>query len=234
MFRGRSRILAYALLAFLAGFTAFAAQDQPKNLALSDSVALLKKPNITDVHHAIIGEPPPEMDMIGTNFGSTRGTKNVRIDGTLANFYIHWGNTGITFTPPFPLVYWDHVYQFAIVSGSNVLSNVFSKRIRWDFDGMTPQEGPAGTEVLINVYRLPASPGGLVLKIGTFDFPIVSWTPPSGGGSFGKIKARVPPGVPLGSQRVYLQKGGEVASEMYTFKVILPLISPPPKIIRKY
>jgi hypothetical protein len=233
MIRGKSRILAYALLAFLAGFTAFGAQDKPKNLALSDSLALLKKPNITDVHQHLYGMPPPEMDMIGTNFGATRGTKNVTVDATPVTSYIHWGNTGITFTPPFPLVYWDHVYQFAIVNGSIVLSNVFSKRIPWDFDGMTPQEGPAGTEVLINVYRLPASPGGLVLKIGTFDFPIVSWTPPSGGGSFGKIKARVPPGVPLGPQRVYLQKGGEVASETYTFKVILPVI-PPPKIIKKY
>jgi hypothetical protein len=42
------------------------------------------------------------------------------------------------------------------------------------------------------VYWLPASPGGLVLKIGTFDFPIVSWTLPPAGGYFGKIKARIP------------------------------------------
>ncbi len=234
MFRGKSRILAYALLAFLVGLTAFAAQDKPKNLALSDSLALLKKANITDVHHHLYGMPPPEMDLVGTNFGATRGTKNVRLDGTLVTSYIHWANTGVTFTPPFALIYWDHVYQFAIVDGPTVLSNIFSKRIPWDFVSMTPNKGPAGTEVSIDVYRLPASPGGLVLKIGTIDFPVISWTPPSGGGSFGKIKARVPPGVPLGSQNVYLQKGGEVASEIYTFKVILPFIAPPPKIIKKY
>ena len=232
MFRGKSRILAYALLAFLAGFTAFAAQDKPKNLALSDSLALLKKPTITDVHHHLYGMPPPEMDLVGTNFGATRGTKNVRLDGTLVTSYIHWANTGVTFTPPFALVYWDHVYQFAIVSGSNVLSNVFSKKIPWDFDGMAPREGPVGTEVEITVYRLPASPSGLVLKIGTFDFPVVAWTP-AGTGSYGKIKAKVPPGVPLGEQDVYLQKAGEVASEKYRFKVILPLLDLPPKVIRK-
>jgi len=234
MIRGRSRIVAYALLAFLIGFTVLAAQDKPKNLALSDSLALLKKPNITDVHHHLYGMPPPEIDLVGTNFGATRGTKNVRLDGTLVTSYIHWANTGVTFTPPFALIYWDHVYQFAIVSGSTVLSNVFSKRIPWDFDGIAPREGPVGTEVLINVLRLPASPGGLVLKIGTFDFPIVAWTPPPAGGYLGKIKAKVPAGVPLGTKNVYLQKGGEVASETYTFKVILPFITPPPKIIKRY
>jgi len=232
MFRGKTKILGCALLALLVWSAAFGAQDKFKKPAVSDDLTVLKKPNITDVHQHLYGMPPPEMDLVGTSFGATRGTKNVRLDGTLVTSYIHWANTGVTFTPPFALVYWDHVYQFAIVSGSNVLSNVFSKRIPWDFDGMTPKEGPVGTEVVINVYRLPASPGGLVLKIGTFDFPVVAWTP-AGTGSYGKIKAKVPSGVPLGDQNVYLQKGGEVASETYTFKVILPMISPP-KVIKKY
>jgi hypothetical protein len=232
MNRWVSGLLACALAVLLAWPAAFGAQEKLKKPAVSEGVAVLKKPVITEVRHHIYGEPPPEIDIIGSNFGSTRGTKNVRFDTTLSAGYLFWGNSTITTNPPFPLVYWDHVYQIAIVSGSNVLSNVFSKRFPWDFDGMTPREGPVGTEVVINVYRLPASPGGLVLKIGTLDFPVVEWTP-AGTGSFGKIKARVPSGVPLGAQNVYLQKGGQVASEIYTFTVILPLIAPPPKIIKK-
>jgi hypothetical protein len=233
MNRGKSRLLAGALLVLLAGFLGLTAQEKAKIPSISDKMAVFKLPKITDVHQHLYGWPPPEIDLVGTNFGATRGTRNVRIDSTLATNYIFWKDTSITITPPFPLVYWDHVYQFAIVSGSNVLSNVFSKRIPWDFDGMAPKEGPVGTEVVINVYRLPASPGGLVLKIGTFIFPIVSWTPPSAGASFGKIKARVPSGVPLGAQKVNLQKGGQVASETYTFTVTLPMIYPPPKIIKR-
>jgi hypothetical protein len=232
MNRWVSGLLACALLVLLVWPAILGPQEKSKKPAVSESVAVLKKPAITDVRHHIYGDPPPEIDIIGSNFGVTRGTKNVRLDSTLATNYVFWTNTGITITPPIPLIYWDHVYQFAIVSGSNVLSNVFSKRIPWDFDGMTPREGPVGTEVVINVYRLPVSPGGLVLKIGALNFPIIEWTP-AGTKPFGKIKARVPAGVPLGVQNVNLQKMGQVASETYTFKVTLPFIVPPPKIIKK-
>ncbi len=226
-----SGLLACALLSTLGGLGGGRAQERPtlpKSLDSSKNLAVLKIPHITDVHQHLFGMPPLEIDVVGTNFGTTQGTRKVTLDGTAATHYLHWGDTGITITPPFALVFWDHVYQVAIVSGTHVLSNIFSKRFLWDFDGMTPKEGPVGTEVLINVYRLPASPGGLVLKIGAVDFPIITWTP-AGTGSFGKIKARVPSGVSLGDQKVYLQKAGQVASEVYTFKVILPTI-PPPKV----
>lgn len=231
MMRGKLRILAYSLLAFLAGFTAFAAQDKPK-LVTSQSQALLTKANITEVHHIFHGYPPPEIYLVGSNFGETQGTKNVRIDSTLTTYYYFWNDKGVTFPLPFPIIYWDHVYQFAIVDGSNVLSNVFSKRIPWDFVSMTPNKGPAGTEVSIDVYRLPASPGGLVLKIGTIDFPVIAWTPPTSG-DIGTIKARVPAGVDWGLRNVYLQKGGEVTSTVYAFRVILPTVPPPKVIIKK-
>lgn len=97
---------------------------------------------------------------------------------------------------------------------------------------MTPNKGPAGREVSIDVYRLPASPGGLVLKIGTIDFPVIAWTPPTSG-DIGTIKAKVPAGVDWGLRNVYLQKGGEVASEVYAFRVILPTVPPPKVIIKK-
>lgn len=234
MIRGRSRILVYALAALLVGFTAFAAQDKPKNFKPSDYQGILKKANITRVIHFIAGgEALPTMYLEGTNFGATQGTKCVRVDGTLASKCFFWHDTSVAFNPPSPLIYWDHVYQFALVDGPIVLSNIFSKRIPWDFDHMTPKEGQAGTEVSIYVYQLPDSPGGLVLKIGTFDFPVVAWTPHDSTFYYvGIIKAKVPAGAPVGLQNVYLQKGGEVASEVYQFKVLLPYAPPSGKIIK--
>jgi hypothetical protein len=233
MIRGKSRIVAYALLAFLAGFSAFAAQEKPKNLKPSDYQALLKKANITRVVHFGLGEPLPTMYLEGTNFGTTQGTKCVRVDGTLASQCYWWSDTSVAFKPPSPLIYWDHVYQFAIVDGPLVLSNIFSTRIPWDFDHMTPKQGEAGTEVSIYVYQLPDSPGGLVLKIGTFNFPVVGWTPHDSTFYYvGIIKAKVPAGTPVGLQNVYLQKGGQVASEVSQFKVLLPYAPPLGKIIK--
>ncbi len=234
MIRGKSRIVVYALLAFLVGFSALAAQDKPKNFTPSDYKGLLKKANITSVHHFISGaDPLPDMVLLGTNFGATQATKNVRIDGTLASQCLFWHDTSITFKPPSPLIYWDHVYQFALVDGPLVLSNIFSTRIPWDFDHMTPKQGEVGTEVSLYVFNLPDSPGGLVLKIGTVDFPVVGWTPhDSTWYSLGIIKAKVPAGAPVGTQNVYLQKGGQVASEVYQFKVLLPYTPPSGKIIK--
>ncbi|MGB9005591.1 MAG: hypothetical protein WCB96_07705 [Candidatus Aminicenantales bacterium] len=105
MFRGKSRILAYALLAFLVGLTAFAAQDKPKNLKPSDYQGILKKANITEVHHIFHGYPPPEIYLVGSNFGETQGTKKVRIDSTLTTSYYFWNDKGVNFPLPFPIVY---------------------------------------------------------------------------------------------------------------------------------
>ena len=221
MRRVKSRISVLSLLVFLAGFTAFSGQQKKTDQFPSSNQQLIKKANITDVKHVWMGEPDVEMEFSGTGFGATQGTKKVRIDTTLALNYMAWGDTGISFGKPLTLIYWDHVYQFAIVDGSNVVSNVFSKRIPWDFDGIKPSQGPVGTVAEITVYQLSTTPNGFALKIGGHDFPVVSW---AGGVTFGKIKAKVPAGLAPGTYDVYLQKGGEVASQKVQFKVVLPLI----------
>jgi hypothetical protein len=230
MRKEKSRIPVLALLVFMAGLAGFSGQQKRQDLPPSDSLSLIKKPQITDVKHIWMGEPDVEMEFSGTGFGATRGTKKVRIDTTVALNYMAWGDTGISFGKPLTLIYWDHVYQFAIVDGSNVLSNVFSKRIPWDFDGIKPSQGPVGTVTEITVYQLSAAPNGFGLKIGGHDFPVVSWT---GGVTFGKIKAKVPAGLAPGTYDVYLQKAGEVASEKCTFKVVLPVIHLPDTPIKK-
>jgi hypothetical protein len=205
------------LLALPMGFSEQAKERKPPaSIVPPPGGTLMASPKITDVVHWYMGLYSAELTVAGQNFGDTQGTKKVRIDGTLVTSYIGWKNTAISFGTPFALTYWDHVYQFVIVDGTKVLSNVFSKRIPWDFDGMKPVAGPVGTEVTVNVFHLPASPGGLVLKLGSHNFDLISWTPE---GTQGKIKAKVPPGVPVGEHDVYLQKGGQVASEVYKFKV---------------
>ena len=210
-------ILVCAAAVFAVGAAALVAQLPAKKVDIPANPALARIPHINSVAHHIYGDPPPEIDLVGTNFGATKGTKNVRIDGTLVTSYIlGWHDTSLSFNPPFTFIYWDHVYQFAIVDGATVLSNVLSARIPWDFDAMIPKEGPAGTEVEITVYKLCPTPNGFVLKIGSHDFPVISWT---AGGTWGKIRAKVPAGLAAGVYNVNLQKGGEVASETYQFKV---------------
>jgi len=221
MNKGKWMVLVCVLFVFLVGLAALAGQIKTKAQVPRADLTRLKPPHITNVHHHIYGDPPPEIDLVGTHFGTTKGTKNVRIDGTLVTSYIlGWHDTDVSFNPPFTFIYWDHVYQFDIVDGPNVVSNIYSARIPWDFDAIIPKEGPVGTEVEITVYKLSPTPNGFVLKIGARDFPVISWT---AGGTWGKIRARVPAGMTAGVYNVNLQKGGEVASETYQFKV-KPLI----------
>ena len=188
------------------------------------TITCTPKPVITSTKHEHMGYPGGEFSIMGTNFGTTKGSKNVHVDGTVVTNYmgIAWKDTYLCFVLPVPYIPWEHVYQFCIVDGSTVISNVFSQRFLYHYEKVIPSEGTVGTEVNLTVFNLPASPGGLVLKIGTFNMSVTSWT----GGGYGKIKAKVPAGVPLGEHDVYLQKGSDVVSNKKKFKV-LPLFKPP-------
>jgi hypothetical protein len=214
-----ARVFVLALSIVLAGVAVPAGQLQ-RNSQIAANQALYQIARIADVNQVVM-DFDAETDLKGTNLGATQGTRKLRVDGTLATFYHLWNDNGFIFAPPTPFIYWDHVYKFEIVDGMNVVSNVFTKRIPWNILGVTPANGPAGTIVDISVYRLLAANNGFVLKIGSLDMPIVSWT---GGGTIGTIKAKVPAGLAPGAYIVYLQKGGETASKKsYQFTVLIPL-----------
>lgn len=189
----------------------------------SFTITCTPKPVITSITHWHMGYPTGEFTVVGTNFGATQGSKNVRVDGTLVTHYLAgWHDTAITIGLPVPYYPWEHVYQFCIVDGSTVISNVYSQKFLYHFEVVVPSEGFKGTEVKLPVFNLPASPGGLVVKIGTYTMTVTSWT----GGGWGEIKAKVPTSVPMGEHDVYLQKGSDVVSNKKKFKV-LPLFKPP-------
>jgi len=180
------------------------------------TITCTPKPVITSVSHMHMGDPAGEFTAVGTNFGATKGSKNMRVDGNVVIHYATtWKDTTLTFALPGLYIPWEHVYQFCIVDGSTVISNIYSKRFLYHFEVLVPTEGFRGTEVKLPVFKLPASPGGLVVKIGTYTMSVTSWT----GGSLGEIKAKVPMSVPLGEHDVYLQKGSDVVSNKIKFKV---------------
>jgi hypothetical protein len=157
-----------------------------------------------------------------------QGTRNVQIDGTLVTALpgwsiIHWSNTTISLQAK-DVIPWEHVYQIALVDGKMLISNILSKRFLYKFDGIKPTSGLVNSTFKLYVWDLPPAPGGLVLKMGSADCPIVSW-----GSSSGPIEARVP-SVPGGTYEVFLQKGADVVSVKINFTVIA-LIKPP--IIKK-
>jgi hypothetical protein len=179
------------------------------------------RPNITDAKLKYLGSPEPEMDIIGMNFGATQGTKNIKVDGTLITSLpgwsmIHWSNTTVTVQAK-NIIPWEHIYKIALTDGGTIISNVLSKRFLYTIDGIQPTSGLVNSTVSVYIWNLPAAPGGLVLKLGSVNFTILSWGSP--------IKAKVPAALP-GTYSVYLLKGSDIVSNKVNFTVI-KLIKPP-------
>lgn len=180
------------------------------------------KPNITGVTATHAGSPTPELTIAGTNFGAVQGTRKVQVDGGAPPTSWHqliWGDHSIVWLGG--IIPWEHVYQFSIVDGGSVISNVYSKRFLYKADGgPSPASGGAMTSFHIYIWGLPIPQGSLQLKMGSLVCPIVSWNT-SG------IEAKVPALSP-GNYNVYLQKGGDVVSFTYPFQVTG--LMPTPKI----
>jgi len=221
-----AKVVVLAFLVVLAGVAGLAGQMQKKT-NIPTNQDLSKIPHINDVTQVVM-DYDAETSLKGANLGATQGTRKLHVDGIPATFYQLWCDTAFIFAPPSHFIYWDHVYKFEIVDGTNVVSNAFTKRILWNFYGVSPASGPAGTTIEVSVFRLLAANNGFVLKIGSVDLPILSWT---GGGTVGKITAKVPAGLAPGAYSVYLQKGGETAStKSYQFTVTKPTHVPIPPI----
>ena len=219
----RKKMVLVLLGAFVVLAAAARAGLEPRPLCEPALVVIdvLAKPNITDANLKYLGWPEPEMDITGTNFGAVRGTKNVQVDGALVTALpgwsiSRWSDTSITLQAK-DIIPWEHIYKIAIVEGSAVISNVLSKRFLYTIDGIKPTMGWVGSTAKVSIWDLPAAPGGLVLKLGSYNFTILSWGNP--------IEAKVP-AAPVGTYEVFLQKGRNVVSKKASFKVI-KLIKPP-------
>ncbi|OGD28952.1 MAG: hypothetical protein A2Y56_04305 [Candidatus Aminicenantes bacterium RBG_13_63_10] len=175
------------------------------------------KPTITSAALKYGGSPIPEMDIIGASFGSSQGTKSIKIDGTLIAAMpgwsvLHWGETLISFSTS-GVTPWEHTYQLAVTEGSTTISNIYSARFLYKIDAVNPNSGGWDTTVQVNVWSLPPSQGTYFLRLGPANsMPIQSW----GGGS---ISAKVPNGVAPGTYDLYLQKGADIVSTKVPFTV---------------
>ncbi|MGB9005594.1 MAG: hypothetical protein WCB96_07720 [Candidatus Aminicenantales bacterium] len=230
MIKMRSGALAWAFFLVLVLPGALWAQEKLKKPAVSQNQSILKWPNITSIEHQHLGDPSGEFILKGTNF-TPQGSKKVRVDGVLVtHYYFPWADGSIDIGLPVSYIPWEHVYQFCIVSDGTVVSNVYSQRFLYYYEKLIPNKGPIGTEVrIVPIFCLPASPGELVIKIGTYTMSITSWK----AGQWGEIKAKVPAGVPPGEYDVYLQKGSDMVSDKVKFRVYLDIIPAPKPIIKK-
>jgi hypothetical protein len=188
----------------------------------SFTLTCLPKPNITSIVAHYWSTPTAEVDINGTNFGAVQGTRSLQVDGAPvpAQWALDaWGDHLIVYAGG--ITHWEHVYQFAIVDGGTVISNVFPMRFPYLADGGAyPASGHPGSQFHIYFWNVPIPQGSLVLKMGAAACPIVSW-------DLTGINAKVP-GMSAGTYDIYLQKGADVVSLKYPFQV-LPLMPVPKK-----
>jgi hypothetical protein len=176
----------------------------------------MTSPRITGAHLFCGGWPTCEIDLVGTNFGATQGTKKVLVDGIVHSGTYHWGDTEITLLGGSPIIFWDHMYQFVIQDGAVVISNAYSTRFPIRFDGYTPHSGSPGTEVKISAFGGGTPADGRLVKIGAYTCPVVSWT----SGALSKIIIVKVPIAPAGSYKIYIKRGADIISEQYDFSIL--------------
>jgi hypothetical protein len=173
-------------------------------------------PVITDVTFSCEGMPPSELDLHGSNFGSTQGTKKVRVDGTVSGVYHAWNDTFITCAGG-PIVDPDKNYEFVIVdAANNPLSNVFSKKFKMCWYDVSPAQAQVGAQVLLRVFLNASSQGSYVVQLGTTIMPVVSWT---GHVVDAEIRVTVPQVAP-GTYTLGIFKGGVNVMKDRTFTVL--------------
>lgn len=218
----RKVTLGLAILAVL--FVSWAPAQQATQLPgvkIKPKPIPVKLPHITNVKLYCGGMPCAELEIIGSNFGATRGSRVVFIDGaavTDPSRYTAWSNTSISmFIPPASVIFWDHEYHFAVGSGADILSNSFAVRFLINIDGLKPNSGAPGSEFTIYTFSAGASQGSKILKLGPHTITdIVSWV---GDAVKAQVRVRVP-AIPPGEYDFYFQKGADVISVRAKFTVL--------------
>jgi len=176
------------------------------------------KPHITSAKLNYGGDPIPEIDISGSGFGASQGTKNIQVDGVLVSSkpgwnVLHWSDTSITINTT-GVIPWDRIYQIAVTEGSIVVSKIYSAKFLYTIDGVNPGRGVPGSTVQVTIWSLPSAQGSYSLMVGGRVMPIVSW----GGGITAKVPADAPPQDAL----LGLYKDGKFVSNLKNFRVMGP------------
>ena len=188
--------------------------SEKRTVSLTCQVA--SAPVISDVTFSCEGEPPSELDLHGSNFGATQGTRKVRVDGKISGVYHAWNDTYISCAGG-PIVDPDKNYEFIIVdAANNPLSNVFSKKFKMCWYDITPAQAQVGAQVLLRVFLAAPSQGSYIVKLGSATMPVVSWT---GHVVDAEIRVTVPQIAP-GTYNIGIFKGGVNVMKDRTFTVL--------------
>ncbi len=181
------------------------------------SLTCVAKPVISNARLHCGGTPCSEIDVFGTGFGASQGSRKLVVDGMAASSILHWSDTSITMQiTGFTLVYWDHVYQISLQEGVNTISNVYSTRFPIRFDGVNPSSGAPGAEIMLPAWGGGSQADGRVVKIGNSVCQIVSWVTT---GVNAMITLKVPQLSP-GGYKIYIQRGADIISEQLDFTVL--------------
>jgi hypothetical protein len=95
---------------------------QSNHVDLKIACAAPAAPAITDIKVHCDGMPCDEFDITGTNFGATKGTRKILINGIEPSMYHFWSDTKITVEGAVCTV-WDKTYHFGVYDGATLLSN---------------------------------------------------------------------------------------------------------------
>ncbi|MDH4271539.1 MAG: hypothetical protein OEW18_06135 [Candidatus Aminicenantes bacterium] len=181
---------------------------------------LICKPTITDVRLKYSDNGDfIALEVLGKNLGSYSSNKFLYIDGIQAdvNEVVGWADTKIDVDEEVfweitkSLLWWDHTYQWSIVDGGTVISNVFPKRFPLHLHRVTPASGSMDTTIEILGDGL-SHPGNLM--IGTHLVPSVSLR------EMHRIRAIVPSTVGPGTYQISIVQGGITISDSIPFTVL--------------
>jgi hypothetical protein len=159
------------------------------------------------------GNPPFEVRVWGTNFGTAPGTKKLRV-GSLSSFanVVGWSDGFAVFSGPTPVVPWTQTYDLVFTDGGQIISNSYKARFKYIIDRVdaVPAGGYVpGSTVTFKIIGLPAFQGGLTLvakgSTQTYTLQIVSWQPP-----LVQVKLPTAPGFCCG---IYIEDGGVDATQ---------------------
>jgi len=181
--------------------------------------SLTCKPKITDVR--LVYSPTGDfvaLEVLGTNLGSYSSTKFLHIDGIRADVteVVGWSDTKIDVDEEVfheitsSLIWWDHTYQWSIVDGGTVISNVFPKRFKLHLHQVTPTSGSMDTAFEILGDGL-SHPGNLM--IGTQPVVSVSLR------EMHRIRGIIPSTIGPGTYQFSIVQGGTTISDTIPFTV---------------
>ena len=172
-------------------------------------------PAITGITVHCDGAPCDEFDITGANFGAAQGSRKVRIDAVEPSMVHLWSDTKIIVEGGVCTV-WNKTYHFGIYDGVTLLSSIFPQQFGARIDSFSPASGNPGTQVTLHALGAGATAAGKIVKMGTANMPIVSWT---GSDCASAIVVTVP-SMPPGSYVIDIYSGATKIASCSPFKIL--------------